>query len=86
MIEGFTSAFDCRDRSLCSVRLEISLICAKFSFSSVNYCHLLQVLFCRIRSENVIDGIEVGVLVICELKNPDWVLTEIIHSDVNSSF
>ena len=45
-----------------------SVICAKLSSSSVNYCHLLQVLFCGIRGENAIDGIEVGILGYCMCK------------------
>ena len=42
-----------------------SVICATLSSSLVNYCHLLQVLFCGIRGENVIDGTEVGILGNC---------------------
>ena len=47
----FTSAFDFLGR--CSV------ICLRL----VNYCHLLQILFCGIRSGNVIDGMEVGIFI-----------------------
>ena len=48
-------------------RSKSSDLCQTFySSSSVNYCHLLQVLDCGIRSENVIDGIEVGILENCE--------------------
>ena len=54
VIEGFTSAFGIVPRSQFSS-------CAKLSSSSVNYCHLLQALFCGIRSGNVIDGLEVGI-------------------------
>ena len=62
LIEGFTSAFDGLDRM---AQITDSVICAKLSSSLVNCCHLLQVLFCGIRSENVIDGTEVGVLGNC---------------------
>ena len=52
VIERFTSAFDFS-----------KLICVKLSPTSLNYCRRLQVFFCRIRIENVIDGVEVGILV-----------------------
>ena len=68
--------FACLNIYFCDRRIHLNLlsdfldrclvICTKLSSSSVNYSHLLQVLFCGIRSKNVMDGIEVGILVNCE--------------------
>ena len=63
-----------------SLPLSISVICVYASPTSLNYCHRLQVFFCRIGIENVIDGIEVGILVTMS-KNPAWVCCwKIIHT------
>ena len=41
----------------------------------IDYCHLLQVLFCGIRSEIAIDGVEVSILKACEQESI-WVFAE----------